>query len=222
MSSHYSYTAIIIAAGLSSRMGGFKPLLDIGGTPALLRLLNTIQNTEIKRVSVVTGHNHEAIEAALVSHTSAAQPQNGSTTRYINPTIVYNPLYESGMFSSIKAGLDCAAKTDDCAAALLFPVDVPLVAAETVGGLIRAWEEGGALHFAAPAYEGKNGHPLLIPRGAFDEILRFAGDGGLKMIRNKYLADMIIYATEDQGCILDMDTAEDYERILEFYKRQER
>ena len=313
--------AIIIAAGLSSRMGGFKPLLDIGGKPALLRLLDTILSAGIGRVLVVTGHGRDMIEDALEGYGAAgvvAPEGYGDTTeshggaRGVAPegygvaggvapedygdtpeshggagvvapegygdtpenqgdalesrgdarvVALYNEGYASGMFGSVQAGIRYVAGRRDCRAALLFPVDVPLVAAETVTGLVGAWEReakpgssgadavsgepagawergeshgasgadagscelvgawerGESLRFAIPVYEGKNGHPLLIPRGRFEEILLYTGDNGLKGVRVAYDADMVKYATNDAGCVMDMDTLEDYAKLVEYY-----
>jgi len=192
------YAAIVIAAGLSSRMGYFKPLLDIGGKPALTRLLDSISTAGLSRTCVVTGHGHETVEAALPPGCIA----------------VYNADYENGMFSSIQAGIEKATETD---AALLFPVDVPLVAPETIKGLVAEWEKGDVSRFAVPEFEGKNGHPLLIPRAYFGAILDYTGEGGLKEIRNRYISEMLRYETNDRGCVLDMDTPEDYNQLLSYY-----
>jgi CTP:molybdopterin cytidylyltransferase MocA len=72
--------------------------------------------------------------------------------------------------------------------------------------------------FAVPVFKGKNGHPLLIPHEYFREILSYKGDGGLKAIRSKYDTDMIRFETEDAGCVLDMDTPDDYKMIIEYDK----
>ena len=219
-----SHVAVIIAAGLSSRMGEFKPLLDIGGKPALFRLLDTIRQVDsIMRVIVVTGHGYESISAALREYDGAGEGHRVYT--------IYNKDYKEGMFSSVKAGIRAAGNN-----VLLFPADVPLVAAGTINGLIDAWERlygsspsvsaqgdssygaarsasAGPAPFAVPVFGGRNGHPLLIPRERFKEILAFEGDGGLKAVRGRYDADMIRYVTDDEGCVLDMDTPEDYEKL---------
>lgn len=195
----------MIAAGLSSRMGEFKPLLDIGGKPAVFRLLDSISAADIEDIIVVTGHKHDVIEAAL----KRAGNHRLST--------IYNENFALGMFSSIQAGIRAASGYD---AALLFPVDVPLVSAETITGLINAWEGTPArpdAPFAVPVFKDKNGHPLLIPSGRFGEIATYTGEGGLKAIRDKYADTMLRYDSGDEGCVLDIDTPEDYASIREYY-----
>jgi CTP:molybdopterin cytidylyltransferase MocA len=218
-----AYIAIVIAAGLSERMGSFKPLLDVGGRPALLRLVDSIKAAGIEKIFVVTGHEHTLIEDALDGY---------SADRL---STIYNTDYPSGMFSSVKAGIREAAallknaekSTPAQAAALFFPADVPLVSAETIAGLVHVWERSTKsiahfANFAVPAFEGKNGHPLLIPEKYFDEILNYTGEGGLKGVRSRYDKDMIRYETNDAGCVLDMDTPEDYKALLGYEARKKK
>lgn len=259
-----SYLAVVIAAGLSSRMGDFKPLLNIGERPALYRLFDTIRASDIDRIVVVTGHEGEIIKDAIRKYGSSCIET------------IHNPDYEKGMFGSIQTGVrhiysnfisvknpakesthpsshTLGPHSRKDVAALLFLADVPLVTCETVTGLLRTFEENicrqsdmttgpvpksekSDLHaesegtvcvsdrrpFAVPVYEGKNGHPLLIPQEYFEEILTCTGEGGLKGIRSKYDEEMIKYETNDPGCVLDMDTPEDYARILEYDKNKQK
>ena len=235
-------------------MGGFKPLLDVGGKPALLRLLDTISSVAaIGTIAVVTGHKHELLEEAIRLYTETTDEHRLHT--------IYNADHESGMFSSIQTGIRCltqdggsstaqgggssatqgdgsssaqgggsssaqgggssTAQGNPISAALLFPADVPLVAEGTIAGLIDAWElRLAAEAFAVPVFEGRNGHPLLIPHGRFEEILCFSGKGGLKAVRSRYDAEMVRYVTGDEGCVLDMDTLEDHQALLKYYEEQ--
>jgi len=211
------YTAIVIAAGLSSRMDGLKPLLPIGEKPAITRLLDTIRAAGIEDVVVVTGHEREMVEEALTEQRDGSFYVQNRTQKEPSLCSVYNEDFRSGMFSSVKAGLRCVAETSD---ALLFPVDVPLVSAKTIRGLVSAYEEGSPSRFAVPVYKGNNGHPLLIPRLFYTEILGHKGEGGLKEVRNRHAAEMLRYEVGDEGCVLDMDTPEDYEKLLSYYGRK--
>jgi CTP:molybdopterin cytidylyltransferase MocA len=242
-----SYTAVVIAAGLSKRMGRFKPLIDVGGRPALFHLLDTIRAVPIiKQIIIVTGHEREKVEDAVAAY-AIENEKDTTTINYIDT--IYNHEYENGMFSSVRAGVR---KMAEHSAALLFPADVPLVSAETIAGLIDNFETYGLLRFArndgggdcddggddcddkkdvftppevikrpfaVPVYRGRNGHPLLIPKEYYSEILEYDGEGGLKGVRGRYDADMIRYETDDEGCVLDMDTQEDYEKLLEYHRR---
>jgi len=268
-------------------MDEFKPLIDIVGTPALIRLLESIKASGLKRAVVVTGHKHSLIDEALANRFSSSDPNSSaaasssfasasggyadisadcSSASYSDVSndipadcsyssapgvsqdagnvpfcldTVYNADYESGMFSSVKAGIRCITENQraNCGgektsfdsseeegalcAALLFPVDVPLVSAGTIRGLIAAYEAGDPSRFAVPVYKEKNGHPLLIPREYFSEIIAFTGEGGLKEIRNKRLAEMLRYEVSDAGCVLDMDTPGDYKKLLAYEKGED-
>ena len=216
-----NYTAIVIAAGLSSRMREFKPLLDIGGKPALLLLLDTIRSAGIENIVVVTGYEKERVETVVDNYQTKGDVPCVFKTKGDVPCvlkdclIIYNADYESGMFSSVRTGINAALGAQ---ASLLFPADVPLVSSETIRGLVAAYEKGSPSRFAVPVYEGRNGHPLLIPQKYYDEILDYSGEGGLKGVRSRYDAEMLRYPVNDIGCVLDMDTPDDYERILEYIK----
>jgi CTP:molybdopterin cytidylyltransferase MocA len=250
-----SYIAVIAAAGLSKRMGLFKPLLDLGGKPALLHLIDSIVTSGIGTIIIVTGHEHEAVVKALDLYTSscALKEKNGAENTIYRLLTMNNEDYEAGMFSSVKEGIrgisemlknaDFIGKSHK--ASLLFLADVPLVSTETINGLIRKWEDSvvstfcvdgksisescedssqidvGPCNFAAPAFKGKNGHPLLIPKSHYDEILSYTGEGGIKAIRNTYIESMIIYETNDAGCVLDMDTLNDYEELKKYLHEKE-
>ncbi|MDR3304928.1 MAG: NTP transferase domain-containing protein, partial [Clostridiales Family XIII bacterium] len=109
--------AIILAAGRSSRMGAFKPLLDIGGRPALYRLLDSIRDAGISAAGVVAGSERESLDAAVRGYFasgSAARgnPAYGLSCRpdwdridRIQIDTVHNAQYARGMFSSVQAGI---------------------------------------------------------------------------------------------------------------------
>ena len=200
--------AVVIAAGLSRRMGEFKPLLDIGGRPALLRLIDSIKAAKIARIVVVTGHRCDIVEETVKSFDAEID-------------LVFNDRYEEGMFTSVKTGVKYAAMAM-ATQALLFPVDVPLVRTGTIRDFFDTYDATTAgltpKPFAVPVCRGKNGHPLLIPCEYFDEILEYEGEGGLKAVRNKYDETLMKMDTDDEGCLLDMDTPEDYEKLLKYYE----
>ena len=247
-----SYIAIVIAAGQSERMGSFKPLLDLGGRPALFHLIDSILASGIGTIIVVTGHENKAVEDALGLYTSSCAflSKNDAENTIYRLSTINNKDYKTGMFSSVKTGIKRVSEmlkntglpANSHKASLLFLADVPLVSSKTINGLIRKYEDfllstrfvdkrnaseaGLSLSqvdvktepFAVPVFEGKNGHPLLIPKCHYDEILRYTGEGGLKAIRNNYGDSMIRYETSDQGCVLDMDTQDDYLALQNYLK----
>jgi broad specificity phosphatase PhoE/CTP:molybdopterin cytidylyltransferase MocA len=221
--------AVILAAGYSSRMGVFKPLLEIDGQPAVARIARAAAEAGMRRVIVVTGHKHEEMERTLRSSDPAVET-------------VYNERYAEGMFTSVQAGIRAALQScgsGDVRSArqsdesdgvrsgapgrgpdgiLLFPADVPLVPPQVIGALIDAWAAASPSFFAVPCYRGKKGHPLLIPVSYADEILAHDGSGGLKAITDRYDHRLIRLETEEEAVVLDMDTREEYGEILRHHR----
>ena len=191
------FCAVILAAGLSSRMQDFKPLLPVDGRSAIEGLIEAARGAGIGHIIVVTGHKREALQPIL---------------RQYDIEEAYNPDYEEGMFTSIRTGLKAAAEIDGLEGVLLIPVDCPLI---SISVMRKMMEEAGD-NFAVPTFEGKKGHPLFIPAGFLDEIIAYDGPGGLKAVTDKYWDRMDRIPVNEEGCILDMDTPEGYEEIRRF------
>lgn len=201
------FAAIILAAGYSSRMKKFKPLLPIEGTTALERLAASVRAGGIEKLVVVTGHRREQLEPVLEK---------------IGAIEAYNENYDDGMFSSIKMGIRRAAELySDAAGFFLVPVDCPLidngVIRKMLGKIVAGTGENRS-DFYVPVFEGKKGHPLYIPGEYADEISRYEGGGGLKAVTDRHWDRMVRIPVDDEGCLLDMDTLEGYAEIQEFLK----
>ena len=207
------YAAVILAAGYSSRMGAFKPLLKLGGKPAVRILIDTAREAGLDPVVVITGHGREQLEAALYK----IEQQDAAVH------VLYNESYDEGMFSSICKGLSslqamaeagAEASGESPAGCFVLPVDCPLTGEETLTAMIDAMEAAGRRgDFAVPTYEGKKGHPLYVPAGRWAEILADDGAGGLNTITYRYQETMLRVPVAREGAVMDMDTWEDYEAL---------
>lgn len=203
------FGVIILAAGKSSRMNDFKPLLPVDGMSALEGLIEATKIAGVTDIAVVTGYKREELSDIIAA--SGAKE-------------IYNENYEDGMFSSIKAGLAGAEEGfDDKEGFLLMPVDCPLISARVLRELMSVagteTPTEGYEEFAVVTYEGKKGHPLYIPRGYIAEICEYDGPGGLKAITDKYWDRMKRVAVDEEGVILDMDTPEGYQDIINFVSK---
>ena len=118
-------TAIILAAGYSSRMGVFKPLLDLGGWLIITRIIETCRQAGIDEIIVVAGYRKELIIPVI----------EGAGAR-----AAVNDLYEDGMFSSVIAGI--SAMEHGPQAFIVLPADIPLVRAATIRSLVSSFMEG--------------------------------------------------------------------------------
>lgn len=198
-------TAIILSAGYSSRMGKFKPLLDIGGKTSLERIADTLKSAGIEKILVVSGYKREALQPVLKAN---------------NLMEVYNIDYDKGMFESVKAGIRAGltkGNEDLTSGFLLIPVDYPLIPKEAIEMIVEEHRKIPG-EFIVPCYKGKKGHPLLIPIAYIDEIMDYSGDRGLKGITSRHEDNMIRVDTNYEAVVLDMDTPTSYEEILKYYK----
>jgi len=204
-----NYGAVVLAAGYSSRMGSFKPLLPVGKMTAVERSVSSAKGAGISDIAVVTGYNSQMLIPVLEEIVS-----NDGDEERINLIEAYNEAFDKGMFSSIKTGIIAITeKVPETEGVFLMPVDCPLISSGVISAVMQRANDG---EFCVPTFEGKKGHPLFIPRKYFDEICSHDGQGGLKSITDKYWDRMKRIAVDEEGCILDMDTPEGYEEIKEF------
>jgi CTP:molybdopterin cytidylyltransferase MocA len=189
-------SAIIPAAGLSSRMSGFKPLLPLNGMYAVERVIGIFRAAGVGRILVVCGHRADEIEPVV--RAAGAEP-------------VMNPDYRLGMFSSVLAGV--RALDGESRAFFMLPVDVMLVRRDTIRRLLSSHEHapGRILH---PVFNGRRGHPPLIPAALGSEISGWQGEGGLAgyLASREEIADQVPVA--DEFTLFDVDTDQDYREAI--------
>lgn len=193
--------AVILAAGRSSRMGQFKPLMPMGPERVIERVIGLFREAGVPDLLVVTGHEAHRLLPVLEMRGVRG---------------VMNPDWERGMFSSVQAGvgrLDAA-----CRAFFLMPADMPLVRPETIRLLLDAFERGG-MDVCRPCYQGKRGHPPLISAALIPPILTFAEPGGLRALLARYRHRSADVACDDPGILIDLDTPEDLEKTAKIIYR---
>jgi putative nucleotidyltransferase with HDIG domain len=185
--------AVIPAAGLSSRMGAFKPLLDLGGEPVVARVVGLFASLGVDPVIVVTGKRGEEVGAVAQRAGGVAVP---------------NPAFERGMFSSVLTGVE--ALPDDIDAFFLLPADIPLVRPETIRRLMDAHDPARpGIHY--PRFLGERGHPPLIGRRLIPAILEHDGSGGLRAVLERHEAEAHDVVVADEGIVRDLDYSEEYD-----------
>ncbi len=189
----------ILAAGFSSRMGKFKPLLPIGDETVVERAIKVSKAVGMREIAVVTGHKREWISPII--HRQKAME-------------ALNPNFEKGMFTSIQAGV--AALSSSLDGFFIMPVDCPLVTEQVLRLLMERFEPD---QFVVPCYRGKKGHPLLVPAAYQEAILRHDGTGGLKTITDRDFTKMKRVETGFEGVVMDMDTPAAYEEIKSYWDR---
>ena len=182
--------AIILAAGYSSRMDGFKPLMFLGGKNLLAHSAGVFQRAGVSSVSVVTGHRGEEIEA------EAAR---------LGLSSIRNPEYNRGMFSSVLCAVQ---QMQDLDGFFILPVDIPLIYPSTICRLVASFDGHSVL---LPVFREEQGHPPLIPRDVIPAILDHNGEGGLKAVLEKQVCvDIPVW---DRGILMDADIPVDFSAL---------
>jgi CTP:molybdopterin cytidylyltransferase MocA len=187
--------ALILAAGSSSRMGRFKPLLPLGTSTFIEEATARFRRAGIADVRVVIGHRAEELRPVL---------------ERIGARWVFNPDHEKGMFSSVLAGVRSFESSVE--AFLLLPADIPLVSPSTVRALLEAWEAHGS-GIVYPRFGGKRGHPPLIPASVLKGGFPSDVPGGLRAVLARHEEAAADVDVIDEAVLLDCDTPEDYRSL---------
>ena len=189
------FGVIVLAAGMSSRMVENKVLLPWrDGQPLVAHVAAKFLNAGLSDVLAVTGR-----DAAQVAEAVAP----------LDVKCAHNPDYATGeMLSSVKVGLGALSR--QLAATFIQPADMPCVPAEVIRQLAAEHEPGWNL---APRFEGRRGHPVLLDRAYWRAMLDLpAGSMPRDALRGTRLR---LVDVADEGVLLDVDTREAYERVLQ-------
>ena len=188
--------AVIVAAGMSTRMDDFKQLMKIGNLTMVERVVVNFLRTGIKDIVMITGYRGDEVEKSL---------------RHFGVTFLRNENYETTqMFDSAKMGL--AYLQDRCDRIFFCPADVPFFSGDTVKELL---EQDGEIVF--PVCQKKIGHPIRIDADLIPSILEYQGDRGLKGALDSLGIEPVQIPVKDEGAITDADTKEDYEHLVEIH-----
>ncbi len=188
--------SIVIAAGSSSRMGAFKPLLSFGESSIIGTIIRKLEVLGLGSILVVGGYNHQLLQAELKGYPA---------------TLVVNEEYERGMLSSIQVGI--RSLSEKGRGVLIHLVDQPFIKLETLKMLLSAFAESKA-GIVVPSYRGKHGHPVIISRRYFGEIFELDDAIGLRQLMKRHRDDIYEVSVPTDDVLRDIDTWQDYEREL--------
>ncbi len=194
------FAAVVLAAGLSSRMGGTpKPLLKLGSGTIADHVIETFLNNHTD-VYLVVGHRGDEVARSLKAR---------------DVTVVENKDYERGMFTSVQAGASRLLPGHKWF--FVLPVDIPLVREATVARLMKeAAQSPEAVVY--PVFLGRRGHPVLVPSRLIQPILRWSGDGGLRAVLGRE-KEAVEVAVADAGVVFDVDSPENYRELTDRFAR---
>lgn len=195
-------SALILAAGYSLRMGDFKPLMQIGSHSAIEHAIRTFQQVGISDIKVVAGFRADELSKAV---------------KPLGAEIVCNPNFAQGMYTSVQVGV--RALESEVRAFFMLPVDIPLVSCTTVKKMLDCsrLNQYGIIY---PVFNGMRGHPPLITTRYKDEILHGDAHEGLRGILELHQHEAYDIKVEDETVLLDMDTQEDYCRLLNYLHKK--
>src|SRR5580704_9939350 len=190
--------AVVLAAGMSSRMGEAKQLLRLGDNILLGQVLEHVRSSRAKDIVLVLGHEAEKIKEQVSTE---------------NLTVVINESYQQGMGTSLRTGL--AALPPSVNAALIVLADQPFIRPKTLDLLMDQYMRSNA-QIVIPTYKGFRGNPVLLDRSVFSEVMALTGDIGCRAIFGNHLEGIVKVPVEDVGILLDLDSKDDVARLQNF------
>ena len=190
--------AVVLAAGLSRRMGVQKLLLPFGGKTVIAHIVDQLLVSTVDEVYVVAGHQAENIRAEL----------SGRAVSIVN-----NPNYKTGMLSSVRCGLQHL--SEDCRAVMAVLGDQPSITAGLIGLMLQSFA-ATEKNILVPLHNTKRGHPILFSSSYRDEILTHYDNVGLRGLLYNHPDDVFELDVPTSSVLRDMDYPEDYRRELGF------
>jgi molybdenum cofactor cytidylyltransferase len=180
--------AVVLAAGLSSRMGSNKLLQEWRGKPLMRWCVEAALASQASPVIVVTGHDAARTEAALLG---------------LNVRFVRNAAYREGLSTSVKAGL--AALPESADGAIIMLGDMPEISAKLLDRMIAAFSPPDGRAICVAAHAGRRGNPVLWSRQFFEEIAAITGDSGAKHLFSLH-EEQLCEVEAEESVLRDIDT----------------
>lgn len=218
MNTSLSTAAIILAAGSSSRMGGgrHKLLLPLDDRPVLAHVIDASLASQARPIIVVLGHQSELVRSQIKPY-----------TLHHDIALIENPLYQQGMSTSLRTGIQTLLTNDyrnDAShyhvdSALIVLGDQPLITPRIIDTLISTYRTVGT-PIVAPLYKGKRGSPVLFDKSLFSELTGVTGDEGGRTVLERHRHEVELIEMGDAQANYDVDTWEAYEQVLEAWKSQ--
>ncbi|MBN3763583.1 nucleotidyltransferase family protein [Burkholderia sp. Ac-20365] len=193
-----TFSAVVLAAGLSSRMEGrHKLLLPVGGEPAVRRVVRALSAAQPNEIVVVTGFNGRAVIEAL----------DGLDVRFQS-----NPRYREGQMTSVAAGV--AALRAPCDVVMICLADQVLLETADYRELVDAYASMPRGSILVPMCEGARGNPVLFAASYAPEVVNGHVNPGCRKLIAEHGDEVFVYEATHDRFAVDMDTPEDYERVV--------
>jgi molybdenum cofactor cytidylyltransferase len=191
-------TAIVPAAGLSSRMGQNKLLMRFGGKSLIEQAVDTLMTSGVDEIVVVLGHEANLVRSRL----------EGKRVGFVD-----NPKYRAGLSTSVRAGIEAASKEAD--AIMVYLADQPLIQPDEINRLIQAFAEAkrAGKSIVVPFFENRRGNPVIFDASYRAMALDIVGDVGCRRIIKRHPEQVFAVQMQTDHVVLDVDTPEDFLRV---------
>lgn len=190
-------SAVILAAGESTRMKQHKLLMPWHGKTIIEHVVDNYLRSKASEIIIVLGH-HAGDVTKLIG------------TRRIE--IVINPDYGTGMSSSLTCGVNQVSKKAD--GLIIALADQPFTGARVINSLIESFENNRS-NIIIPVYHGQRGHPVIFNAGLKNEILNITGDIGAREVINRHPSEICEVDVDSDSILHDIDTPADYAAYYE-------
>jgi len=189
-------SALLLAAGDSSRFLSTKQLARMGGTTLVERALDAVPAADVREIVVVVGHDAAAVKTAVGAKRGVK--------------VVVNADYRAGMGSSIRAGV--LALAEDTEGAMLLLADQPFVTRSLLKRMLRAFEDQGARGIVAAARGDLVSPPAIFSSKYFGELTGIRGDQGARSVLQRHAGDVALVRVRSRRTLTDIDTRDDLEQ----------
>lgn len=203
-------SAVVLAAGMSTRMGRNKLLLTFRDKPLVVHAVDTLLASKAGEIIVVLGHESQKVWDQLEDY--AGPVSNGGQRRLVR--LVKNPDYRDGLSTSVRTGVQ--AVSPEAEAIMIYLADQPLLEPGDVDRIIAAFATAKVNDkmIVVPFFKGERGNPVLLDASLRDSILGIVGDVGCKGVIKRYPEKVYAIEMENDHVVRDVDDVQAYERLV--------
>jgi molybdenum cofactor cytidylyltransferase len=202
-------SAVVLAAGMSTRMGQNKLLLNFREKPLIVHAVDTLLASDIDEVIVVLGHETEKVRDHLepsIGVANKAAPEKPVR-------LVQNPDYQNGLSTSVRTGVE--AVSGQANGIMIYLADQPLLEPEDVNRIVAGFAAAKEVNksIVVPFFRGERGNPVILDASLRDSILGIVGDVGCKGVIKRYPEKVYAIEMENDHVVRDVDNVQAYKRL---------
>ncbi len=192
---------IILAAGLSTRLGRSKLTVQIGGIPVISRVVRSALDSALRRAILVTGAANSGLLEAV-----------GEMAFDSRLVVAVNPDPKKGMSSSVRTAIELLG--DGVSGAMLILGDLPFLTSSVIDDLLEEFSRDPN-GIVAPLIRGRRSNPVIFPAKLFSELMETRGDVGGRFVLKRHESIVVGVEMGDRYDDEDLDTVDDLQRILQ-------